>query len=109
MGVITPVAVGAPAAQAWSWSSHVQVIATTYSCGISATNGWAWYQTDNGESGWGIKGNSGTITINLYRVPGYGASSLLTIKWGAGSCSTARYRVISRPAYGSQVWLGNLG
>jgi hypothetical protein len=106
---VVPVLVTAPPAQAWSWDPHVQVIATTYSCGISTTTGWAWYQADTGESGWARKGNSGTITFDLYRVPGYGAATLVTIKWGVANCQAARYKVIQRPAYGTQVWLGNLG
>jgi hypothetical protein len=98
-----------PAAHAWAWDPNVQVIATTYSCGISATSGWAWFSADDGESGWATRGNSGTIVFNLHRVPGWGASTLVTIKWGVANCSQVRYRVITRPGYGNQQWLGNLG
>jgi hypothetical protein len=99
----------APPASAYAWDPHVLVIGSVSSCGPSASSGWGWFQADDGESGWMRWGPGSTFSFDLYRVPGWGGSTLVTIKWGVSTCSAVRYRVISRPAYGNIAGLGYLG
>jgi hypothetical protein len=94
-------------AQAWPWDPHVTVLGSVSSCGPSNTNGWGWYSSDTGESGWLRWGSGSTFTFDLWRVQSYGA--LVTIKWGAGTCSAVRYVVINRPIYGTSASVGYLG
>jgi len=95
-------------AQAWPWSSTVKVWGTVSQCGPTAGNGWMWYRTSEGESGWGnIYNGAGSFTFQLNRVPSSG--SVVTLKWGVGNCQAVRYFVVSRPTYGDSAAVGWLG
>ena len=66
-----------------------------------------WYRTDAGESGWATKWGGNGFTINLHKVSTSG--SLVTSKWGVANCQQVRYFVVSRPLYGDNAAVGNLG
>ena len=105
--LLAPLLTATPA-QAWPWSSTVKVWGTASKCGPSAGNGWMYYQTDAGERGWAnLYNGSGSFTFQLNRVPSSG--SLVTLKWGVGSCSAVKYFVISRPTYGDSAAIGWVG
>jgi hypothetical protein len=63
------------------------VFGSVASCGPSSTNGWGWFEADNGEYGWMSWGSGSTFGFHLYRVPGNRASTLVTIN---GVLATAR-------------------
>lgn len=105
---IAPTVVVADPAGAWPWSSTVKVWGTAASCGPSSTNGWGYFKSSSGEEGWvNFYNGSGSFTFRLNKVPTSGA--LVTLKWGVGTCSAARYFVISRPTYGDSASVGWLG
>jgi hypothetical protein len=97
----------APKADAWAWDPHVQVLGSVGKCGPSATAGWGWFQSSSGESGWMTWGPGSTFSFKLSKVPTSGAN--LTIKWGVSLCSAVAYKVVHRPAYGTQASIGFLG
>jgi hypothetical protein len=99
--------VAAPAAQAWPWSSSVNVWFNVSACS-GAPGQWGWYQTSDGEAGW-VSWNAGYQgTFNLSRVSSSG--SVTRISWGyAGRTCGTRYFNLTRPSWGTTDALGWIG
>jgi hypothetical protein len=109
-GLVAASAVGtiatAQQASAWPWDPNVNVVGSTSTC-VPNGGGWMWYQTPDGDSGWASLWGGNGFTLPLHRVPTSG--SIVTLKWGHANCSQVRYFVVSRPAYGNNAAVGNLG
>jgi hypothetical protein len=95
------------AAQAWWWSSNVNVWFNVSQC-AGSSGMWGWYQTSDGEANW-VHWNSGYQgTFNLSRVPS--SRSVTRISWGypGHTCGT-RFFNITRPGWGTTDALGWIG
>jgi len=105
-GLVAPMAVGAPAANAWTWSSYVHVAGQTQCGGFSKYSpSQVTIRLDNGEAhianvssyGW-----FGTYGMDFGQVPsgGVGATAWVNCGWLGGTWS--RRVTIYRPSLGSQ-------
>lgn len=105
-GVAVSAVVSASPAAAYPWDPHVVVVGSTSTC-VPNGGGWMWYDTSDGDHGWGQLAYGTMFTLPLSHVSTSG--SIITLKWGVGNCTQKRYFVVHRPAYGNNAAVGNLG
>jgi hypothetical protein len=103
--ILIPVVSNSSPAQAYPWDPHVFVSGSVSNCVPTTPNGWAWYDTSEGEKGWAQWGSSGQFTFQLDKVPPGG--SLVSLAWGnSGSCQQKVFFTVTRPASSNQFSAG---
>jgi hypothetical protein len=102
---LTFTATAQPAA-AYPWDTHVTVVGSTRTC-VPNGGGWMWYQGDSGDRNWAHLSYGTSFTFTLSHVPTDG--ELIRLSWGVANCSQVRYFVVSRPIYGNNDVVGNVG
>lgn len=85
-------------ADAWAWSSQVNLKGRAIACSRGAT--WVWVEASNGERGWATQ-PGGNYHFRFRHVPSRGMA--VTVKFGNSSCSRQAKIHLKRPSVGETM------